>query len=149
MKEKIEAAATLLQSCTEGFLGTLEDKVPFVSAVSYLYESTADFQNGLGRILILVSDLARHTQNMQKNPQVSLLAVESGTTPVYEKKRVTIQGTAQIIKDEERFNLFKARYIKTFPGSAGFFNFGDFRFYEINVTSMHLISGFGKIETLQ
>ena len=96
-----------------------------------------------------MSDLARHTQNIQKNPQVSLLALEAGSAPVYERKRVTIQGAAQIVKDQDRFNRFKVRYIEAFPSSAGFFNFGDFRFYEIKIANMHLISGFGKIETLK
>lgn len=147
MKEKIEAASALLASCKDGFLGTLEDKMPFVSAISYIYEGAKD--SGYGQIFTLLSDLARHSQNIQKNPNVSLLAIESGPSPVYEKKRVTVQGTAHLVKDKQQFEKFKARYIEAFPSSAGFFNFGDFRFYEIQIASMHLISGFGKIETLK
>ena len=146
MTDKVQIGIDLLKAGSEAALGTIEESVPFVSAVSYVYETSKD---GLGSMMILISDLARHTQNLQKNPNVSLLVNEPGTAPIYERKRVSVQGTAAAVKDPEIFSRLKARYIKAFPSSEGFFNFKDFRFYEILISGMDLISGFGKIETVR
>ena len=145
MSEGTEAAVRLLQSSREGFLGTLENAQPFVSAVSYLFESGAPHR--FGKIGLLLSDLARHTQNLQRNPNVSLLVTEPGTQPVYAKKRATVQGLASAMKDPIHFTDFKLRYVEAFPSAEIFFTFRDFHFYEIEITELHWIGGFGKIET--
>jgi hypothetical protein len=146
MSEKSDTGKALLSTVKEAALGTIGESKPFVSAVSYIYNPSA---GEFGTVVMLISDLARHTQSIQKNPSVSLFVSEPGAAPVYERKRVSAQGTAKQVKDPEAFERFKAQYIGTFPSSEKFFGFADFRFYEIQITEMHLISGFGKIETLR
>ena len=93
--------------------------------------------------------MARHTRNIQKNPDVSLLVTENGPAPSYEKKRATLQGRIRWVKDETEFKKFKARYIQAFPTSEMFFTFSDFRFFEMEISELHWIAGFGKIETFR
>ena len=149
MNQKIETALSLLAASYEGFLATLEGEKPFVSAVSYIYEVEPAAANRPGKIGLFLSGLARHTQNFQKNPNVSLLVVEDSSEPIYERKRVTLQGTIHNVQDEERFKNFKAKYLQIFPSAEPFFTFPDFQFFEIRITDIHLISGFGKITTFR
>ena len=149
MNQRIETAFSLIASSYEGFLATLEGDKPFVSAVSYLYEANTAGQKQPGKLCLLLSELARHTRNFQRNPNVSLLVLENSSVPVYERKRVTVQGTIQYVKDEERFKSFKSKYIQIFPSSEPLFTFQDFRFFEMNIADVHLISGFGKVDTFR
>lgn len=149
MSQSIETALSLIASSSEGFLATLEGEVPFVSAVSYIYEPNSGDPNKPGRICLFLSSLARHTRNFKKTPNVSLLVVEDGSLPIYERKRVTLQGKIDEVKDEGRFKDFRARYLEIFPNSEVFFSLPDFQFFEIRFTELHLISGFGKISTFR
>ncbi len=149
MSQNIEDALSLLAASSEGFLATLEGESPFVSAVSYIYEPDSGAPGKQGKIDLFLSRLARHTKNFQKNPNVSLLVVESSALPIYEKKRVTLQGRIQEVKDEERFRKFKAGYLKIFPNAETFFELPDFQFFEIRIAEIHLIAGFGKITTFR
>lgn len=149
METAIKEALELLEASHEGALATFEAAVPFVSAVGFVYAPPADPAEPWGKIQMLLSELARHTRNFQKNPAVSLLAVESGAEPAYEKKRVTVQGTIGRVTEEGWAAEFKARYLQAFPSAEMFFGFSDFRCFEIKISEIHWIGGFGKIETFR
>ena len=149
MDQRIETALSLIACSYEGFLATIEGEKPFVSAVSYLYEVNPGDPTKPGKVCLLLSELARHTRNFQKNPNVSLFILENNSAPVYERKRVTIQGTIHYVKDEERYKNFKIKYLQIFPSAEPLFTFQDFRFFEINIADLHLIGGFGKVDTFR
>lgn len=150
MESNVKEAILLLENAHEGALATLEETAPFVSAVSFIYApALAGPGERWGKIQLFLSGLARHTKNFKKNPNVSLLVTEDGPSPSYEKRRVTVQGIIRGISDEARFSEFKERYLRLFPGAEMFFGFPDFRLFEIEISSLHWIAGFGKIETFQ
>lgn len=140
--EELKAAVSLLESSKEGALATLENtQHPFVSAVGFLYERV----EGLGTFYLLLSDLARHTRNLSRDPKVSLLVVEKNeAAPIHERKRMTVQGRVKRVEDKERFQELSCRYLKIFPRSEMFFALPDFRFYEFQPEEIHWIGGFGK-----
>ena len=144
----LEESLQLLQKTHEASLGTLEDGKPFVSATGFIYESSG--QSKYGALYILASDLARHSRNIQKNPNVSLLILEPNpNAPIHERKRVTVQGKTERVEDKGRFPELKAIYLKYFPKSEIFFTLPDFRFYRIEILELHWIGGFGKAETFR
>lgn len=141
MPPKNEEAIHLIRESSEGVLATLEDGKPFNSAVSYLYEPGEPF----GKAYFLISSLARHTKNLQKNSQASLLVLEPGTAYVYERKRVSVQGTAVKLTDKGKFDELKEKYLSIYPHADKLFLLTDFAFYEFNITDLYYVGGFGQI----
>ncbi len=135
----------LLQDCSVAALGTLAGNEPFVSMVPFAI--SAD-----GRCLIVhVSRLAAHTQNMLQNERVSVLVMEheGPSKPAQALARVTIQGIARVAAaDEAAYAEWRAAYLKRFPSSAPMFDFGDFHLFLIEVTSARLVAGFAQATTV-
>src|SRR5690349_1584264 len=69
-----EEALSILCAEHEASLGTVEDGKPYVSAVGYVYRPASE--GGLGRLYLLLSDLARHSKNLARSSQASLLILE-------------------------------------------------------------------------
>lgn len=135
----------LLQERTVAALGTLAGTEPYVSMVPFAV--TAD-----GRSLIVhVSRLAAHTQNMLQNERVSALVMEpEGPSKAAQSlARVTIQGVARVAHaDEAKYAEWRAAYLKRFPSAAPMFDFGDFNLVLIEVTSARLVAGFAQATTV-
>ena len=143
MSEHQSEALKLLESNHEAALATVEAGRPFVSATGYLYEK--DPRGKFGSIYLLLSDLARHTQNLKRDPTLSLLIVEKNEeAPLHERRRATLQGTAKRLEDLKKFEALKTAYLKVFPRAQVFFTLPDFRFYEMKIEEIHWIGGFGK-----
>ena len=94
-----------------------------------------------------MSELARHTKNVRRHPNASVLVMESGETPVYEKKRVVAQGILEELKDKNRFEVYKKQYLQHYPSSRIFFTLQDFHFFEMKIEELYYIGGFGKIQS--
>jgi putative heme iron utilization protein len=132
----------LLQDSHEASLGTIHKSHPYVSLVGYLFESKL---NSFGTLIFLLSDLAQHTQNLKLNSNISLLVAGAALdVPVFEKKRLTLSGSVQLIEDKKRFLSLKSDYVKRYPKSEIFFTLPDFKFYEFSPTEIHAISGFAQ-----
>ncbi len=144
MTEKLEEAIQLLEDSREACLATLkeDEKTPFASLTGFLYEK--DQAPKLGRLYVLLSDLAQHTRNIKKNPQASVLIAQSDASiPVHEKQRVSLQGNFSRV-DEKKTQDLKTKYLKVFPGAEIFFSLADFRFYQMEIAEIYWIGGFGK-----
>ena len=144
-----QEAKALLAKAVDGALGTMDGNRPYVSATGFLYADDAG-EKGLGKIYYLMSDLARHTRNLKKNPEASLLVTEpAAALPIHERKRLTALGTVEAVQGHESYEALKAEYIKIFPRSEIFFTLADFRFYGMQLREIHWYGGFGKAEVLK
>ena len=95
--------------------------------------------------LLLLSRLARHTENILRDPRVSLLVDErSGTDPL-RGARVSVAGHIVPTDDTSAARRFLARH----PSASGYATFADFGFWRVEVESAHLIAGFGRIVDLK
>jgi putative heme iron utilization protein len=135
------AARTLLRSLDRASLGTLmrpgtpEAGAPYASLVMVAVDHDVS-------PILLLSQLADHTKNLDANPAVSLLF--DGTHGLDEPltgPRVTVQGTAHKTDDAR----LKARYVARHPGAAMYAGFKDFAFWRLAISRAHLVAGFGKI----
>lgn len=138
------AAAQLKQLLRErsvAALATLHAGAPHVSMVPY-----ALARDGSG-LIIHVSTLASHTQDMRADARVSLLVMRDegdGISPLA-LPRASIQGTAlELASDAPDLPALRAAYLERFPESAQIFGFGDFSLFRIRPGSVRFVAGFGK-----
>lgn len=132
----------------EASLATLEEGGPFVSAVNYLFRPGEG--EALGDFYLFLSRLARHSKNIEKNPEVGLLVVERDPgVGLPERKKLTVTGRAQLLRSEPETKLLGEQYRRQFPFSETFFMLPDFSFYRLRPSSAHWIAGFGEIKHWQ
>lgn len=130
-------ARSLIRSCDRAALATrAQDDGPYSSLV--MCAATL-----AGSPILLLSDLAEHTQNIQKDDRVSLLF--DGTRHLKDPltgPRVSVQGHAKRVDGDSCRLRFLARHLS----ARDYVDFGDFNFYEITIERAHLVAGFGRIE---
>lgn len=115
----------------EAALSTLTDGFPYGSLVQYACDAQ-------GRPLMLISDLAEHTQNLLLDPRASLLAWENpGEQDPLAVGRVTLIGRA--IKTEEGLE----EYLKVHPQARAYASFKDFHLWRLEVERIRYVGGFG------
>lgn len=133
----------IIETARAGSLGTTnDDGSPFVSLVTV--SSTAPT-----KVVMLLSGLARHTQNLNQRASCSLLLVEPGgeSGDPLAGARMTLSGS---VKRLERADDIDARrvFLENHPSASMYADFGDFAFFEFEITEVHLVAGFGRIETI-
>ena len=125
-------------------LGTLHQGAAFVSMVTFAAA-------GNGSLILHVSRLAAHTQDMLANPDVSLLITESAAAGKMPQAlaRVTVQGRAKMLdRDSEKYTDAREIYLSRFPDAAPLFEFADFSIFVIEPVSARVIAGFGQAVTI-
>jgi len=133
----VAAARRVLRLAATGSLATLDsDGAPFASLVTVATTPA-------GEPILLLSKLAVHTQNLDRDARASLLL----STPPSEAgdpltgSRVTISGTIAA----DRSPALRHRFLVRNEEAALYADFNDFDFYRLNVRAGHLVAGFGRI----
>ncbi|HUR49974.1 MAG TPA: DUF2470 domain-containing protein [Acidimicrobiales bacterium] len=139
-----ERARTLLHATKSGSLATISvdfPGYPFGSVVSYALDET-------GRPLLLLSDLAEHTRNLQADSRASLMATEDDRPgDVLALGRVTLIGDLSPVPEEDR-PVVRSTYLGAHP-NALYVDFGDFNFYRLDVSSVRYVGGFGHMSWVE
>ena len=130
----------LVARCSAASLATVQKDggAPYASLVAVAADHA-------GRPVLLLSALAWHTQNLLASPAASLLFCSPpGDKPVLESTRASLIGhLAQSTGDEVR-QCYLARH-----GDAALYaGFADFSFWRMHVDTVHVVAGFGRIETI-
>jgi len=132
---------TTLAEARSGALATLTaDGAPFASLVLTATDEAGD-------LVMLLSRLAVHTQNLERDPRASLLVVASGGEngdPVA-GGRVTVLGRADLTVS----TTARARFLAGHPEAERYASFADFAFWRLEIASAHLVAGFGRIVDLK
>ena len=129
-------------------LGTLEPNgFPHVSLITIAPQDN-------GSALLLLSDLARHTENIKRDSRASLLVqaapdgkgeVSTNVDPLA-SERITIHGNIEVLPVDQQKNG-KFDFIKRHPAAEQYINFADFNLYEFCASEIYLVGGFGRIES--
>lgn len=128
----------LMREARFGALGTLEaDGAPYASLVAVAPDAE-------GAPTLLMSGLARHTRNLQRDPRASLLLTGGAAGDPLNAPRASLLGRIAVAPDRDARIRFLARH----PEAAGYADFTDFAFYRLDVREAHLVEGFGRIVTL-
>lgn len=134
-------ARTVLRTASTGALGTLgADGAPFVSLVTVATAPGGD-------PILLISRLAVHTQNLERDPRASLLLVAPGgeAGDPLAGARLSLTGTVAGPSDDP---TLRRRFLAAHPEAAGYANFADFGFRQFAIAGGHLVAGFGRIVDL-
>ena len=140
--EEFDASAlaqSLLRTTRAGALATLEAATdgPFASLVSVATDMD-------GSPLLLVSRLAGHTTNLDRDPRASLLLAAGGKGDPLAHPRLTLIGRV-VVTDEERA---RRRFLARHPKAALYADFPDFTFRRLVVEAGHLNGGFARAAQL-
>lgn len=135
-----EGARRLLRGCRHATLASLaEGGGPFASLVAVASDAR-------GCPLLLLSDLARHTRNLARDPRASLLLDGSeGRRERLAAPRLTLTGTVAPAPDGD---AARRRYLCAHPEAERLLVLADFRFYRLIPDAGHLVAGFGRIDTV-
>ena len=132
-------ARKLVRRFASGVLATQSLKFP-----GYPYASSLPFRcDQRGRVVVLISHLAEHTQNADHDPKSGFL-VSPLTRDLQEQARVSMIGDIAAIDDA----AVSARYLRYFPEAEQYLQIGGFRFFRIEPRSLRYIAGFGSIHTI-
>jgi heme iron utilization protein len=140
-----ERARTLVHLGRIGSLSTLSRKqpgFPFGSVMPYGLDER-------GRPIFLISTMAMHTQNLQVNPQASLLITQSdGDGDPLGSSRVTLIGNV-IPVPEADLATARGLYLERYANSKYWVDYDDFAFYRMDVVDVYYVGGFGVMGWVQ
>lgn len=114
---------------------------PFGSVVPYCLDAE-------GHPLILISRIAQHTHNLQRDPKCSLLVGERGAEDVQAVGRLTLLAEARQLEDADAIEAAAERYYRYFPESRNYHRAHDFDFWVLKPVRYRYIGGFGAIHWL-
>lgn len=108
---------------------------PFASVMPYALSA-------YGAPLFLISSMAIHTQNLGADARASLLVMQSGgDSDPLGLQRATLIGNARQINDVGEAQ--RTAYLDRHPSSRHWIEFSDFSFFELEVTQIYYVGGFG------
>jgi putative heme iron utilization protein len=137
--DPVRVAKQLMREACIGALASLRpDGAPYASLVT-----VATLPDGAP--LLLLSRLARHSENIGRDPRVSLLLDGRGADDPLAGARISIAGRTVRIDDAVARRRFLARH----PEAAGYAGFADFSYWRIEIEGAHLVAGFGRIVDLE
>jgi heme iron utilization protein len=136
--QPIRAAKRLMREATKGSLATLAaGGAPYVSLVTV----AADFD---GAPILLLSRLARHTENLLRDSRASLLLEGDSDGNPLQDARISLSGSVTQTEEAEARRRFLARH----PAAEPYSQFSDFGFWRMQLEGAHLVAGFGRIADL-
>jgi heme iron utilization protein len=102
--------------------------------------------DGEGRPLLLLSELAEHTQNLHHREDASVLLTEPfdpARTPLA-LGRVTLLGACRRVPEGER-EAARAAFLAAQPDASYYVDFKDFAFYRLEPAALRYVGGFGRM----
>jgi putative heme iron utilization protein len=135
------AARHVLRLAPVGSLATLKaDGNPFASLVTVATMPR-------GEPILLISRLAVHTQNLERDKRASLLLIEPGgeSGDPLAGARLTLVGE---VGERDLDPAVRRRFLARHDEARGYADFADFGFRRFTIRSAHLVAGFGRIVNL-
>jgi putative heme iron utilization protein len=133
-----ERARTLVAQISTGTLCTLAlepEGYPYGSFVTVAFDD--------GNPVFLISGLAEHTKNLERDHRASLLVAESGSDDPLANGRVTMLGLCTRVEGDE--GGARAAFLAAHPNAAYYADFRDFAFWKLHVDAIRYIGGYGRM----
>jgi hypothetical protein len=133
------AARRLLRAARVGTLASSADGQPFASLVTPATAPDAS-------VLLLLSDLSRHTRHLRADPRSALLVAGAATSANPQTApRLTLTGLAETVDDV----ALRARWLALHPYGAVYAGFADFRLWRIRPQGGLFVAGFARATRLR
>jgi heme iron utilization protein len=132
----------LLRLIRAGALATLDKDrgVPFASLVTVATDHD-------GSPLLLLSRLAAHTLNLERDPRASILLAETGKGDPLAHPRLTVTGRLERTAADAGERA-RDRFLARHPKAELYADFADFGFWRMAIEGGHLNGGFARAATL-
>jgi putative heme iron utilization protein len=131
-------AKWLMRTARTGALATLDEGRPLATLVGV----ASDWD---GSPLFLLSDLARHTQNLGVDAHASLLLSEGGGRgDPLNNPRITLSGVVHRRAGEDG----RDRFVRRNPKAKLYIDFADFSLRRLQIEAVHFNGGFGRADRL-
>jgi heme iron utilization protein len=136
-----ERARTLVAGIATGTLCTMA-----IEPAGYPYGSFVTVAFDEGNPVFLISALAEHTHNLQRDARASLLVAEGGSDDPLANGRVTMLGECRrIAADEPELPNAREAFLAVHPNARYYADFRDFAFWKLHVTAVRYIGGYGRM----
>ena len=134
-----ERVRTLLSLVSVATLSTVSRKhvgFPFGSLMPFALDSA-------GRPILLISNMAMHTQNLKADPRCSLFVAQvSADGDPLGSARATLVGHAEPLPDGEIASA-RETYLARHENSRYWVDFSDFSFFRLQPIDIYYVGGFG------
>jgi len=133
-----ERARTLVAQIPTGTLCTIAQEpngYPYGSFVTVAFDE--------GNPVFLISGLAEHTKNLDRDPRASLLVAEGSAADPLANGRVTLLGLCTRIEGDD--DSARAAFLAVHPNATYYADFRDFAFWKLRVSSLRYIGGYGRM----
>jgi putative heme iron utilization protein len=133
-----ERARTLVARIPTGTLCTLAlepEGYPYGSFVTVAFDD--------GDPIFLISALAEHTRNLERDSRASLLVAEGGAADPLANGRVTLLGPCRRVEADG--GSARAAFFAAHPNSSYYADFRDFGFWKLQVEHVRYIGGYGRM----
>jgi len=137
-----ERARTLVAQCSTGTLCTLA-----LEPEGYPYGSFVTVAFDQGNPVFLISQLAEHTKNLERDGRASLLVAESGAADPLANGRVTVLGPCA--RAGEDGGRARAAFFAAHPNARYYADFRDFAFWTLQVEHVRYIGGYGRMSWVE
>jgi putative heme iron utilization protein len=128
-------ARALVRRHRSGVLSTHSAKhpgYPYGSALPHVTDHA-------GRPVVLISNLAEHTHNLDADPRASFIVCAQGPD-LQAEPRTTLLGETRPVKDQ---TAIAARYLRFYPDHGQYLQLGGFFFFALEPVQVRYIQGFG------
>jgi hypothetical protein len=98
--------------------------------------------DGTGRPIFLISNMAMHTQNIQSDHRSSLFVAQAGDGDPLGTARATLVGDVLPVPEDE-VGEARQRYLSRYENSRSWVDFKDFGFYRLQPLDIYYVGGFG------
>jgi len=133
-----ERARTMAGQISTGTLCTIA-----LEPAGYPYGSLVTFAFDEGNPVFLISGLAEHTRNLERDPRASLLVAESGSVDPLANGRVTMLGLCTRVEGDG--GSVRTAFLAAHPNAGYYADFRDFAFWKLHVDSVRYIGGYGRM----
>jgi heme oxygenase (biliverdin-IX-beta and delta-forming) len=133
-----ERARTLVAQISTGTLCTLAHEpegYPYGSFVTVAFDS--------GNPVFLISRLAEHTKNLERDSRASLLVAEVGSADPLANGRVTMLGPCTRVGGGD--GSARTAFFGAHPNSTYYADYRDFAFWKLHVDHVRYIGGYGRM----
>jgi heme iron utilization protein len=141
MTENAKFAKMALIAGRVGTFGAVdfENGGPYLSLANYACDAS-------GYPIFLFSKLARHTKCLLADKRASLMITDLPKEgDALTGLRATFMGLAEQISGPALAETYLAKH----PYAETYIGFGDFSFWRLMPVTVHIVGGFGRIETLK
>ena len=101
-----------------------------------------------GQIYLFLSELARHTRNLRREPAIGLMLIEDESVArnPFSRRRIYLQGTAQpLTREHESFTPVMAEFHRRFGAVMEVIEpLPDFHLFRVGIYQGRFILGFGQ-----